>query len=183
MEIIGGDDFEKFQINGTDLHFIEAPDYERPSARYEPRGIYEVLLASLDGLYYELLKVEIINVPEPPVFTCCDRATVVEGKTYVTTMSAYDPEDGEITYLIFNGGEYEYFRIDRQSGELTLRDPIDFEVGPLSLEVVVSAFDGESTTLQNVEVTIVNLNEAPFITSSLAVEYLESSTEDIITVK
>ena len=131
---------------------------------------------------YEYYEISVLDVPEAPVFTCCLNANIFENDTFVIQLSAYDPEGENITYVVYGGAHEDFFHMDSQSGLLSLTDPINYEVGPTTLFVDVAAFDGYSTTIQTVTVDIVNIHEAPIITSPTSFRYYEYSTDPVLTV-
>ena len=121
---------------------------------------------------------------EHPIFTSRPNASIPENTTFVIVVEAFDPERLPIIYSVEDSTpDAKFFTIDQKSGVLSLKHPIDFEVGPLSFNIDISAFDGRLSTIQNFDLNITDVNEIPSITSRLYVEYAESQTGPITTVK
>jgi len=98
--------------------------------------------------------------------------SVPENTTAVTTVVATDPEAGAITYSITGGADAAKFTINPTTGELSFVTAPDFEnptdVGLNNVyDVEVTATDPlGGTDVQNIAVTVTDVNEAPMITSN-----------------
>ena len=96
---------------------------------------------------------------------------VTENTTAVTTVTATDPNVGNVvTYAISGGADAAKFSINASTGVLTFRNAPNFElptdVGPNNVyNVVVQASDGTLTDTQALTVTVGNTDEA--VTGSL----------------
>jgi len=109
--------------------------------------------------------VTVVNVNEPLVITSHGGSDTVamdikEDQTYVTRVSATDPESGTITYRISGDSDAALFNLDSITGDLTFKAAPDFETRTDAdtdgiHEVVVEASDGTFTDTQTLHVTVV----------------------------
>lgn len=106
--------------------------------------------------------------------------SVDENTTSVTTVFALDPDGDAVNYSIVGGADATLFEIDSLTGQLTFKDPQDFEAfsdadGNGTFEVVVQASDSNSNQIdrQSIFVVLANVNEAPNLLS-----VSETLTED-----
>lgn len=97
--------------------------------------------------------------------------SVAEGNAAVTTITATDPDAGDvITFAIIGGADQADFVIDSATGALRFLSGPDFE-GPLDsganngYDVVVRASDGVLFDDQALAITVTGVNEAPVILS------------------
>ena len=113
----------------------------------------------------------------PPVITSngggpTASISVPENTTPVTTVTATDPENGAVTYSITGGADAAKFSINPTTGALTFITPPDFEnptdAGSNNVyDVQVTATDpSNATDVQNIAVTVTDVNEPPTITSN-----------------
>ncbi|MEJ0074007.1 MAG: M10 family metallopeptidase C-terminal domain-containing protein [Alphaproteobacteria bacterium] len=178
--IAGGADAALFTIDATTgaLAFITAPNFEAP-ADAGANNVYDVVVQASDGdgaIDTQTLTVTVGNVNEAPVITSHgggDTAalTVVENTAVVGTVVASDPDGTTPTYSIAGGADAALFTIDATTGALAFVTAPNFEApadaGANNVyDVVVQASDGDGATdTQALAVTVVNVNEAPIITS------------------
>jgi hypothetical protein len=104
-----------------------------------------------------------------------------EGQTAVTTVSANDSDGpNAVTYSIAGGANAALFRIDSSTGTLSFAAAPDYEAPAAGSNnvyaVTVKASDGELSSLQSVQVTVRNVNEAVTVTSGAAASAAENST-------
>lgn len=137
FSISGGDDAALFAINNVtgSLVFIKAPDFEKPSDS-NADGIYQVEVKVVDGKGgqdTQLLRITLEDVNESPVITShgggvTATLNVPEGQTAVTTLSATDPDKGDVlNYTITGGVDFGLFSIDAATGALAFKTAPDYE--------------------------------------------------------
>ena len=117
--------------------------------------------------------VEVGNLSQPPFITsngggASASIVVAENQTAVTTVTATDPENGTLTYVIIGGADASKFSLHGATGALTFIAAPDFEaptdVGANNTYLVtvrVTAVGG--TDIQTISVTVTNVNEAPTV--------------------
>ena len=186
--ISGGFDASKFVINASTgvLTFITAPNFETPND-FGLNRVYDVTVAATDGLLTDTqaLAITINNVNEAPVITSNgggDTASVSVNESAfvsVTTVFANDPERAVLTYSIVGGADAARFAINATGG-LSFIGSVNFEAptdvgGNNVYDVVVQASDGSLTDTQAIAVTVLNVNEAPVLTSATAFSVQENT--------
>ncbi len=178
--ILGGADAARFTINSTTgvLSFIAPPNFEAPSDA-DGNNQYEVTVQVLDGgggVDTQALTVTVTNQNEAPEITsngggATAGISMLEGFTAVTTVAATDPDAATtLTYSIIGGADAAKFAINSATGQLTFIVAPDYDIpgdadADNVYDVRVQASDGSLTSLQDIAVTITNINEAPTITS------------------
>jgi Cadherin domain len=177
--IVGGADAARFTIDAITgaLRFIASPDFENPDDANGDR-IYDVVVQASDGIAVDqqVLQIAIRDANEPPVITSngggsVANVTVVENTTAVTTVTASDPDAGNVlAYAIAGGADAALFDIDSVTGELRFLAAPDHENRTDAdadgvYEVIVVVADGTLADTQRIRVTVANQNEAPSITS------------------
>ena len=178
--IINGDDRNLFHIDSITgaLTFVGAPNYEAPADANHDNS-YDVVVQVSDGnggLDIQALTINVNNVNETPVITsngggASAPLTIAENGTAVTTVQATDQEGTTLVYAIFGGNDAGKFDIDPSTGALTFKSAPNFEAPTDSgtdnvYDVIVAASDGANIDLQNLAVTVTNVNEVPVITSN-----------------
>jgi VCBS repeat-containing protein len=180
--VSGGADMLKFAIdaNSGALSFILAPDFENPLDA-DADNVYVVEVTANDGTNsaVQTISVTVINGNEAPVFTSSATPSVAENQTAVVTVTTTDVENDPRTYTITGGADAALFSIDLNSGALTFDSAPNFElpgdVGANNIyDVQVTANDGALDTVQNLVVTVTNVNEAPIYSSSDTVSLAEN---------
>ena len=169
--LVGGADSSLFAIdpNTGELTFNNAPDFENPLDA-NTDNIYEVQVEAEDEFgetSTQDLSITVNDVNEAPEFTSPDAVNVDENVTFVTTVTAEDPEGDAITFALVGGADSSLFAIDANTGELTFNNAPDFE-NPLDAntdnvyEVQVEAEDefGETST-QDLSLTVNDVSEGP----------------------
>lgn len=175
--IIGGADAARFTINFTGgLNFVSAPNFEAPGDS-GANNVYDVIIQASDGILTDTqaIAVTVTNVNEAPVITsdgagAAAALTVGENGTLVTTVASTDPENITRTYSISGGADASKFSINATTGVLSFVAAPNFEAPADSgannvYDVIVRASDGTLADTQAIAVTVVNVNEAPVITS------------------
>ena len=119
--------------------------------------------------------------------------SVEENQTAVTTVTAMDYEEDNLSFSISGGDDKDLFVIDPATGVLSFADAPDFENpsdtgakpadNDYEVEVTVTD-DGEGTpsTTQAITVSVKDVNDAPVITSVDALSVDENVTDPIFTV-
>lgn len=179
--IFGGSDSSKFTINAQTgvLSFLSAPNFES-STDSNRNNVYEVTVRATDGTVSDTqaLSITVTNVNEPFSITSFgggDTALVnwnenVGGITVATN----DPDLVNLSYSIVGGADASRFAFSWANGKdgyFNFTQAPNFEVpgdvsGDNVYQVVFQVSDGIHTDTQTVTFTIVNVNEAPVITTN-----------------
>ncbi|MCG8487699.1 MAG: hypothetical protein MI756_09560, partial [Chromatiales bacterium] len=184
--ISGGADAALFGIVGGTgvLTFNAAPDFETPTDA-GANGVYDVQVTVTDDGTGNLTDVQDIAVTvtggnDNPVITsngggATGNVAIDENTTAVTTVTATDPDVGDnLTYSISGGADAAAFSIVPGSGVLSFSSVPNFETptdaGSNNVyDVQVTVTDdgvGNLTDVQDLAVTVNNVNENPTITSN-----------------
>lgn len=172
--IAGGVDSAKFTIDSATgaLAFVSAPNFEVRTDT-GANGVYDVIVKASDGVNADIqsIAVTVTNVNEAPVFTYSGSITAIENSLAVATIATTDPENNARSYSIIGGADSAKFTINSVNGTLSFVTAPNFELptdsdGNSVYEVIVRASDGTLAATQNVSVTVINVNEAPIITSN-----------------
>ena len=183
--IAGGTDKDLFIMNGADLSFIDAPDYENESGT----TTYAVTIRVTDsaGLYEDLaLSISVTDINEAPTFaSASDSATAPENSTAAFYTAAASDDDGDsIVYSLASGvADNDLFSITTD-GALSLQQAQDYEAGGGTYEVKISASDGQLSAATNLTLTVTleDVNEAPtFASTSDSATVSENSTDAFYT--
>ncbi len=182
--ISGGSDAARFAIDAATgaLTFITAPNYEA----FGYNRVFDVTVRATDGLQSDTqtLAITLVNVNEAPVITSNGGGATAaisfnENSTgAITIISATDPENNARTYSIVGGADAARFTIT--SGYLYFVGAPNFEAPTDAgadnvYDVIVQASDGTLTDTQAIAVTLLNVNEAPVITSASSISVAENS--------
>ncbi|HYH07456.1 MAG TPA: cadherin domain-containing protein [Thermoanaerobaculia bacterium] len=172
--ITGGADQLKFTIHSTTgaLSFLVAPDFEAPGDT-NGDNTYIVEVTATDGSVpaVQTVTVAIADANDPPAFTSSATPNAAENQNVAVDVNAVDPEAGPVTYSITGGDDQTDFTIDTGSGVVSFlatpnfESPHDADANNTYL-VQVTATDGMNPAVQNITVTVTNVNEAPSITST-----------------
>ncbi len=172
FSITGGADAALFEIDAASgaLAFVTAPDFEA-QAGAAGTGIYEVEVTADDGeggTTAQTITVTVNDVNEAPVFTSAPTVSTSENTTTVTTVTATDPDMGNIVSFSLTGGaDAALFQIDSASGVLSFLEAPDFEApadlnGDNIYEVEVTGSDGlGGASSQTLYIETTDVNEAP----------------------
>ena len=181
--ITGGADQTLFSVNANTgvLTFVSAPDFENPTDAGMD-NIYDVQVTVTDsgGLTdTQDIAVTVTNVNEAPSITSDGGgATAIvnaaENQTAVTDVQTSDDTSSEgagLAYSITGGADQALFSVNANTGVLTFVSAPDFEnpadAGADNIyDVQVTVTDsGGLTDVQDIAVSVTNVNEAPSITS------------------
>ncbi|MXP27198.1 tandem-95 repeat protein, partial [Altererythrobacter indicus] len=183
--IAGGLDASLFTIDSATgaLSFITAPDYEAPADSDED-NIYQLSVKVSDGngkSTTQSLTVTITDKNEAPVITSDAAIVLQENRTAVISVDGVDPEGTTPSFALAGGADADLFTIDETTGALAFKVAPDFEApgtagGSNVYHVNVAVSDGVNVTTQAVEVTVLDVNEAPVITSGLSLTVAENGT-------
>lgn len=123
----------------------------------------------------------------PPAFTSPTTASVDENASgTVYTATASDADGNTVTFSIAGGADASLFSINATTGAVTFNAPPDFESpadsgGDNDYVITIRASDGTNTTDQTVTITVDDVDEAPSITSGLAVAVDENTAGTVYT--
>ncbi|MGI0482564.1 putative Ig domain-containing protein [Geminocystis sp. CENA526] len=163
-----GADADSFEIRGNELFYIdESPNFESKN-QYEVTLNVQDLSLGEDVFASSDFTLTILDVNESSSITSVNVFTLPENTTTVATITATDPDVGDVlTYSITGGADADLFEINSETGALSFKEAPDFE-NPLDdggnniydLEVTVTD-QGDLTAQQSIEVTVTDVNEAP----------------------
>jgi hypothetical protein len=184
--VTGGADQARFAVNLNSgaLTFIAPPNFEAPSDA-DTNNIYIVQVTADDGntgLTNQTISVTVTDVDEAPIFSSSATPSVPENSTAVVTVAAADPEGATVGYSITGGADEAKFALDSITHALSFLVAPDFEsptdVGANNVyEVQVTASDATpNATVQNISVTVTNVNEPPSFTSGSSNSIPENTT-------
>ena len=208
--IAGGADASLFVIEAEtgELSFREPPDYENPGdvASDDPQSgagdneyIVVVEVSSGEGERQRkgsrAIRVQVADEEEPPEITGAGVLEVVENRTRVGRLEAADPDEGDEIegYGIAGGADGSLFVIEAETGELSFRQPPDYEdpgdvesaeprsgAGDNEYVVVVEVRSGEGERERKgqraIRVRVSDEEEPPEITSVGPFEVMENRT-------
>ena len=182
---VDGDDLTFSLTNSTDasffsldstsgvLAFASAPDFENP-ADNNADNTYDLELNVFDGSHTttQSISVTVTNVDESPSFASASQSLSVSENSSgaVYQAQASDPEQATLTYSA-SGTDAELFTINSSSGELSFKNPPDFETPGDSgadnvYNLTITASDGTNQVNQSLAITVTNVNEAPAFASA-----------------
>ena len=179
----GGADQGLFSID-TDtgvLTFNAAPNFEIPTD-VGGNNVYDVQVTVTDagGLTdVQNIAVTVTNVNELPGITSAAAVDARENQTSVIDVQASDLDGetengGGLTYSKTGGADQGLFSIDTDTGVLTFNAAPNFEIptdvgGNNVYDVQVTVTDaGSLTDVQNIAVTVTNVNDAPAVANPIA---------------
>ena len=135
-------------------------DYESPEDS-DSNNIYLISVNFSDDLNTTSQEVEIsvTNINDNnPIITSSGSFTVEENQTAVSTLTASDQDNDNLTFSI-SGGDSSALEIT-DSGVLTFKESPNFEVKN-AYTLTASVTDGSNTASQSIVINISNVNEAP----------------------
>ena len=197
-----GDDLSFSLISTTDsshftldpasgaLSFNQAPDFESPQDS-DADNTYELELSVDDGANTssQAITVTVTDVDEAPSFAAASASVSVNENASgaVYQAQASDPEQATLTYSA-SGTDTELFTINSSSGELSFKNPPDYETpgdsgGDNTYYLTITVSDGANSASQAVTVTVTNVNEAPvFASASVNIDTDENAAGFVHTV-
>ncbi|HEX8624721.1 MAG TPA: cadherin domain-containing protein [Allosphingosinicella sp.] len=182
FSIVGGADAALFVIHAQlgQLFFRNnvGGNFEAPGDS-DGNNVYEVIVSVSDGFEpadTQAISITVTDANDVPVITSngggvLASVSMPENQLSVTTVTAFDVENGALIYSIAGGADAGLFAIDAQSGLLSFVSAPDREAprdaGANNVyNVTVSVSDGDKSATQQLAVTILDSNEAPLITSN-----------------
>ena len=177
---LSGDDAARFDFVGGVLTFKSSPDYEMPTDQ-GPDNKYQVTVeaSTLNDTPATLaVTITVTDVNEPPAFdTATTSRSVSEsastGDNIGDAVDADDPDAGATLTYTLGGTDASSFSIVVSSGQLQVKDALDFETKP-SHEVTVSVRDSKDDSgnadtddddTTTVTITVTDANDAPTFNS------------------
>ena len=193
---ISGADAELFAVsavNGGELSFKQAPDYETPLDLGGDRAgdnIYAIEVTASDSVNSssQSIQIEVINLNDnPPAFAESLLQLPVDENTAsaVHDVLATDADGDVLTYAVHADASDDsgLFSISSSNGALFFNLPPDYEAAQDAnsdnvYELNVTASDGVSTSHQSLEIEVVNINDnlPGFASTSSAVEVQENTS-------
>ena len=123
---------------------------------------------------------------DAPIITNNITTNVAENQTTVMTVTSTDAENDTVTYSLTGGADQSKFAIDTNSGALTFKTAPDFE-SPADngtdnvYDVEVTATDSALTDVENITVTVTNVNESPTGVPTITGTVAKNSTLTAVT--
>ena len=181
---LSGEDQSLFTINSITgvLSFDTPPDFENPDDN-NTDGFYQVVVtAKDDGIPNSLetnmtVTIEVVNVNEAPVFSPPYSLSANENDVQILEdLNVSDPDGDELTYTlegITSPDRKKLFFSDVKNQRLSFRQPLpDFEK-PDDLDgdgiylITVLASDGNLSTSQDIQITLLDVNDPPAIDTEI----------------
>ena len=174
-----GTDAAAFTINSSTgaLTFATTPDFETPTDS-DGNNSYIVVVTLTDGSLSDsqTVTITITNTNEAPIITTNSSAATYaisqpEGQLSITTFTASDVDSGTVLSWAISGIDSATVSINSSTGALTFKAAPDYEApidnGTNNTYIfVVTVSDGTLTDSQTVTVTILDINDAPTITTN-----------------
>ncbi len=137
---------------------------------YEKIKAYVLTVQVSDGTYSGTaqITVNVNDVNESPVVT--DQTFSVAERTpesvLVGEVSASDPESAKLSYEIVSGNENKAFALDKDIGEIRVADPTKLNYNIAThYALIIRVSDGTNSATATVTVTVIYVEESPFLTS------------------
>jgi hypothetical protein len=182
FSIIGGADAALFTIHAQlgQLYFRNnlGANFEAPTD-VGGNNVYDVIVSVSDGFNpadIQVLSITVTDANDAPVITSngggfLASVSMPENQLAVTTVTAADVENGPLAYSIAGGADAALFAINAQSGLLSFLAAPDREAPRDAganhvYNVTVSVSDGDKSATQQLSITVLDVNEAPVITSN-----------------
>ena len=180
--ISGGADAAHFTIDSSSgvLTFMSPPNFEAPTD-IGTNNIYDLIVQVSDGALTDTQAIAVtvtpVNDNVPTIASDGAGATasisIAENITAVTTVTATDADlpTQTLTYSITGGADAASFSIDSSTGELSFVSVPDYEAPTDSdvnnvYDVIVQVSDGALTDTQAIAVTITNINEGFWLSTT-----------------
>ncbi len=187
---LSGPDADLFVINAETgaVSFKDPADYERAKDAGAD-NVYDVKVTASDGTNSATqdVRISVTDSNEGPSITSGSTASVAENSAGVVyTASATDPDAGATLTYSLSGADAALFNIDAQTGQVSFKDPADYErakdAGADNVyDVKVTASDGTNSTTQDVQIAVTKSNEGPSMTSGTTASVAENSTGVVYT--
>ncbi len=166
------DDGGLFDLNGTDITFKVAPDFENPQDKNQD-NVYSIKVKVNDGIneIFEFVKISVTNYDDvEPEFKSPSKVSFKENSSGIAyTIVAKD--ENSITYSLGSENDEHFF--DFNEGVVRFKTIPDYEVKK-RYKIEVRANDGLHTAKKIVTINIINLDEdPPVFLSPTAVDYVE----------
>ncbi|MBN4046544.1 S8 family serine peptidase, partial [bacterium AH-315-P15] len=184
--ITGGADAALFSIDGStgEVTFNASPDFESPSDAGAD-NTYNIAITASSGAQdtVQNVAITVTDVNDvAPVFTSLDTASFAENGTGTVYQATTTDVDGNArTYSITGGADAALFNIDTNSGEVTFKNPPDFEnpadAGADNVyNIDITANDGLHDTIQSVAITVTDVaNEFNIINGTAGDDELDGT--------
>ena len=185
--MLSGSDQNDFTIDDTigALQFVVLPNFENPFDS-DGNNIYDVTAtAAYSGgtSITQNIAITVTDINEPPAISSANNASLAENTLetgLVVTTQEQDAGD-IVSYSITGGTDQALLAIDSATGNLSFIAAPDFEAPADSDQdnvyvISVTATDiGGLLSIQQISVTVANVNEPPIFVSSPAVNLFENS--------
>jgi VCBS repeat-containing protein len=124
---------------------------------------------------------------DAPVITSGSTGSIAENAAGLVYQAvSFNPDGGTAPTWTLSGVDAGLFDIDRLTGAVTFKARPDFELPADTgadnvYDLTVTASDGVLSTIQEVAITVTNVNEAPTVTSPDMVNFAENGTGTVYT--
>ena len=184
---LSGTDAARFTIdpNTGMVSFVAPPDFENPDDAGGD-NIYNITVTASDDSNETNhdVAITVTNVNDnTPSFTSPDSASVAENQTSAYTAMATDADAGDtVNYSLSGGADAARFTIDETTGVVSFMEAPDFEApgdadGDNVYDIIVTATDGINETIQDVAITVTDVNDnTPSFTSPASASVAENQT-------
>ncbi|MDC1207966.1 cadherin domain-containing protein [Litorivicinus sp.] len=162
-----------YSVVGTDAALLDVdPETGKVTlkspADFSSKTSYQFTGVVTDGDFsdQQAIVVQVLNVNDGPIIDSGSTGSVNENAdpaTVIYNASATDADGDSITYAI-SGSDLAFVSIDDVTGEVTLLASADFEAKS-TYRFDVTASDGQTSYIKSVLVSVINVNEAPVISS------------------
>jgi VCBS repeat-containing protein len=183
FSLSAGGDNDLFNINSStgEVTFKASPNFEAP-ADAGGNNVYDITVHANDG-GFDVTRGVAITVTDAndnaPVFTSSATPSVAENTTAVVALTTTDADTvgtNPANFSITGGADSALFTITG-GNQLEFVAARDFETQAHSYAVQVTANDGTNNTVQNLTVTLTDVNDnAPVFTSSATPNVAENTT-------
>ncbi len=178
-----------FSLSGSDIHFVNAPDFENPlDADFNNTYIIDINATDASGFSATLeVSITVTDVDESgPVFTSGNTASVQENSTDVVYTAETD--DPVATYALGSSKDESLFTLSGNTINFT--NAPDFESpqdengdNVYLIDVIASNATGASNTLE-VSITVTDVDESgPVFTSENTASVQENNTDVVYTAE
>ena len=190
--ISGGADASRFSIDPStgEAIFNIAPNFESPDDA-DADGIYEIEVTASDGTLTSTplaVEITVTDAPETPSVTSAASVNAAENQTVAYTVTGSDADaNTTFVYAISGGVDAALFAINPSTGAVTFNTAPNFEAPADAgadnvYNIIVTASDGALTSSPHpVAITVMNVNEAPAVTSGAAATFAENASGTVYT--